>query len=140
MAKKLKADSPIKGVSKEDLLKAFEEVSRHKKNASEYAGYAGKATASAVERHGLDKTAFTMVRRMSEFETGKRDATIRALLDYAWKAGFFAQFAMFDDIRQTLRAILEDIEANDNGKAPPEGAATLDALTGTYSYDVASPK
>lgn len=131
MAKKLsKKSEDIKGISADDLKREIAEVSRQKGLASEYAGNAGKATASAIERHGLEKTAFTFARRLSDVEEGKRSAIIRSSLDYWNKLGFFDQFSLFDDIRDTLRAILEEIEQNDNSKPATEGAETIAALTG----------
>lgn len=130
MAKKLKPETVnTSGVSAEDLKKAVEEIKRQKALASEYAGNAGKATASAVERLGLEKNALTFSRRLSEMEEGKRASVIRSNLEYWHKLGFFDQFALFDDVRQTLRQILDDIEANSNDVPNTEGAATLDALT-----------
>jgi hypothetical protein len=132
VAKKLSAKSTdTKGISPDDLKREIAEVSRQKGLASEYAGNAGKATASAIERHGLEKTAFTFARRLSDVEEGKRSAIIRSSLDYWYKLGFFDQFSMFDDLRDILRTILEAVEQNDNGKPDSEGSETMKSLTGT---------
>lgn len=130
MAEKLTPTAEVKGVSPDDLRKAVAEISRQKTLASEYAGNAGKATANAVERFGLEKTALTFARRLSDVEEGKRAAIVRSSLEYWWKLGFFAQLDAFDDVANTLQQILDDIRSNDNAARPSDGAETLDDLVG----------
>lgn len=123
MAEKLRKDSPqVKGVSADDLKRVISEISRQKQLASEYAGNAGKATSNAVDQHGLEKTALTFARRLTEMEEGKRESVIRSSIEYWHKLGFFSQLSLFDDLVKTLEAILEDIRRNDN-QPKPKGAA-----------------
>lgn len=136
MAKKAKMDEgsaqEAKGISAEDLKRTIAEISRQKKLASEYAGNSGKATATAVERYGLEKTALTFARRLSEMEDGKRQAVIRASIDYWFKLGFLDQIDAFDDLIATLEAILTGAKPSeakgDGGTAGKKKTGKLDPV------------
>lgn len=101
------------GVAAEDLKRVIAEISRQKKHASEYAGLAGKATQNAVEQHGLEKTALTFARRLSDMEDGKRQGVIRAAIEYFHKLDFFAQHDAFSDLIDLMRRIVAEADAAD---------------------------
>lgn len=114
MAKTLKPDTAASAekISREDLKRVITEISRQKDLASEYAGNAGKATANAVEKFGLEKNALTFARRLSQMEDAKRQSVLRALIDYAQKLGFFDQLDAFDDLVDTLQTIVDGAGAD----------------------------
>jgi hypothetical protein len=107
MAKKQKMDGEApRGIAEADLKRVVAEIGRQKKLASEYAGNAGKATQNACEQYGLEKTALTFARRLADMEDGKRQAVIRATIDYWNKLGFFDQIDAFDDLLATFETIV----------------------------------
>ena len=108
MAKRAKPKdaSQSRGVTTEDLRRVVADISKNKTQASNYAGLAGKATQSAVEQYGLEKTALTFVRRLNDMEEGKRQSVLRSLVDYSNKLGFFDQIDAFDDLLATLEEIV----------------------------------
>lgn len=130
MAKRLKPEGApsSEGVNPVDLKRAIAEVSRLKANASEASGQVGAMTNSFVERHGLEKTAFTFVRRLNDMEEGKRASVLRSLIEYSHKMGMFAQVDAFDPFTDVLKKILADIESNDNSAKQTEGKAVVEAL------------
>lgn len=79
MAKRAKPSdaSQSRGVTAEDLRRVVADISKHKTQSSNYAGLAGKATQSAVEQYGLEKTALTFARRLNDMEEGKRQSVLR---------------------------------------------------------------
>jgi hypothetical protein len=111
MAKQVKDKTEPTGISAEDLKRVIGEAIQQKQSASEYAGMHGKVVANAVETYGIDKTAFTLSRRLSEMEEGRRAVVVRSCLDYWYKLGMFDQIDAFDDVTDTLRAILAELEA-----------------------------
>lgn len=115
----------MSGVTEEDLKKAIKEAIRLKGLASEYQGNHGKHVSNVVERHGMEKTAFTFSRRLVEMEEGKRQAIVRACLDYWNKLGFFDQIDAFDDLLDTINEIREKALT----EAPAGGDDTLDSLS-----------
>lgn len=136
MAKnKLTSADKVGGVSADDLRKAIEEISRQKGLASEYAGLAGKATQTAVERHGLEKNALTFARKIDAMEDTKRHSVVYASLDYWNKLGFFEQGDAFNDPIELFREIVAQADAARAGskpekrKLPAEDKALNDALT-----------
>ena len=121
MAKQAKATDAAKsgGVNATDLKRVVTEISRQKGRASEAAGLAGKATQQAVEQYGLEKTALTFARRISDMEEGKRQGVIRASIEYWHKLGLLDQIDMFDDLIPTLEEIVQRAHNQRGAKQDP---------------------
>jgi hypothetical protein len=100
-------------ITREQLQAVLADLIAKKDKASEYAGHVGKATQQACEQYGLDKNALSTVRRIKGMEEAKAQSFLRGVIDYAWKAGLFDQFDAFDPMADLLRAILSEIEKND---------------------------
>lgn len=114
------------GIKPSDLKRVVTDILRHKSHASENAGLAGKATASACETYGLDKGGLSFVVSLSRMEAGKRGSKLRAALDYAEKLGYFDEVDMFDDTLNTLRDILK--RAEEKAAAGPEVEPAVKSL------------
>lgn len=99
------------GISPEDFQRIITEFKRQKDLASEYAGHAGKVVQSAVERHGLERTAFSMVLRLAKLEPAKQQAAIRALFQYVERAGMLDQMDAFSDLVTELEVLIQNIKA-----------------------------
>lgn len=108
MAKNIKEKaSKPEGVSAEDLKRAVAEITRQKKSAAEYTSNAGTVARGAIEKHGLEKTAFTIARKLSEMETAKRDAIVIASLDYFEKLGFLDGGLFNEGLIARLQSIID---------------------------------
>lgn len=123
MAKKQKLDAgdAVEGVSAVDLKRVITEINRQKELASEYSGHAGKATASAVERYGLDRQALSFTRKLAGMETAKRQSTIRSAIDYFDKMGFFDDIDLFDDVIGTMERIVHRARSAEGKTADASG-------------------
>lgn len=99
------------GIDPEEFQRLIEEFKRQKDLASEYAGHAGKVVQSAVERHGLDRPAFSMTLKLSKMEVVKQQATIRAFIQYVQKAGMLDQMDAFSDLVTELEALVETLKS-----------------------------
>jgi len=119
----------LKRITAAQLKREVEEISRQKGLASEYAGNAGKATQSAVERFGLEKTALTFARRLHDMEEAKRSGVIRASIEYWVKLGFLDQLDMFSDTAEMLSDILKRAHNVQPAKKSADDAAVDEALT-----------
>lgn len=111
MAKEVKDDRSVTGIDRDELRRVIAEAIRRKQEAAEYSGMHGKVVSQAVERHGIEKNAFTFVRRMAEMEDAKRQSVLRSVIDYAFKLGFFDQLDLFDETVATLETIVNDIRS-----------------------------
>ena len=109
MAKKLKEVRPLKA---DDLKKGIEEINRQGTLASEYAGSKGKVTRDLIDRYGLDRRALSFVVGLAKADEQKRQASLRAVIDYAAKLEFFDQMDAFDDVIDTLAEIVEKARGN----------------------------
>lgn len=107
MAKDVRDAAEATGVEAADLKRVIAEAVRQKQLASEYAGNAATVTRGAVEQYGLEKTAFTFARRLSEMEDAKRDAVVVALIDYCEKLGFLDGGLFPDELIARLQAIID---------------------------------
>lgn len=107
MAEKLKADAAApKGIAEKDLKRVVKDIIRHKQNASENAGLAGKATSQAVEQYSLDPKALgIVVGLVKKNDLAKAMGTLRSIVDYADKAGLFDQIDAFDDVHEIFERI-----------------------------------
>lgn len=129
MARKLtsktaKAEKKDGEISADDMKREIANVNRQKANAAEYAGHAGQAAKNAIERYGLDRTAFTFVTRLSRMEETKRDAAIRSTVVYASKAGMFDQLDAFSNFADVLEEIAAEIRGRRPSSRGAEDAAT----------------
>lgn len=129
MAKRAKPSdaSQSRGVTAEDLKRVINDISKNKSQASNYAGLAGKATQSAVEQYGLEKTALTFTRRLNDMEAGKRQSVLRSLVDYADKLGHFDQIDAFDDLIPILKRIVDRAHNSRGGERTED--TTISELT-----------
>lgn len=130
MAREVKEKKSETGIAREDLRRVLAEATRQKRNASEYSGLHGKVVANAVEQYGIEKTAFTFTRRLSEMEEGKRQAIIRSLLDYGHKAGFFDQLDLFDETVVLLETIAAEIKGRRHNQGGADSKVVDDLLDG----------
>lgn len=131
MAKKLKDAPAAAGVAKKDLKSVIADINRLKDSASEASGLAGKRTQQACEQYGLEKTALTFTARLERMEPAKRGGIVRSLHEYFHKAGFYDQIDAFDDVVDTLKSIIADIEGDGGDDKPRERDDTImDDLVG----------
>lgn len=129
MAKEIKDKRSETGIPAQDLQRVIKEAIRQKQQASEYSGLHGRVVSSAVERYGIEKNAFTAIRRASEMEDTKRQAFVRSFIDYAHKMGFFDQLDLLDDTVATMRLIIEAVDARKHNERRAD-ADVHDALAG----------
>lgn len=131
MVKKMAPSTAPAGVSAEDIKRVVDDINRHKENASENAGLAGKATQQACDRYNLDKTALTFSARMKRMETAKRQGIMRGSLDYWDKLGFFDEIDAFDDLIPAMERIIERAHAREgkSAKADPAVSSLLGGAT-----------
>lgn len=106
----------IKTIPKAELRSLVREATSAKEAAAEASGEHGAIVKNACERFGIEKNAFSWVRRLNDMEGPKRMAVIRQLLDFSSKLGFFDQIDAFDDVIP----VLEQITADAKGKQAPE--------------------
>ena len=107
-------------ITTEDLKRVIAEAVRQKQLAAEYNSNAATVTRGAVDQYGLEKTAFTFARRLSELEDGKRDGIVVALLDYCEKLGFLDGGLFPEEMIDRLKAT---IERNHNAARPKRSKA-----------------
>ena len=113
-------------ISKEDLKRVVGEVQRHKNSASEYAGYAGQAAKTAIERHSLDRKAFSFVAGLSKMDAAKRQTTLRSVLEYAHKLDMFADVDAFDNILDRMDEITAEVrDRGEKGRPADPVISTL---------------
>lgn len=118
MAEKL-TSSPPSRFSKDDLERVVRDINRHKENASEHSGLAGKATQNAAELYNLDKTALTFVSRLKRKDPSQSMATLCAVIHYAETLGLLDQVDMFNDAIAAMEEVILRARQGHNG---PESA------------------
>jgi hypothetical protein len=129
MAKEIKDKRNETGIPAQDLQRVIKEAVRQRQQAAEYSGLHGRVVSGAVERYGIEKNAFTAVRRASEMEETKRQSFVRSFIDYSYKMGFFDQLDLLDDTVATLRKIIEDVDNRKHNERTGDTDVT-DALAG----------
>jgi aconitase B len=92
-----------KGITPEQLKRTLHDASLQRDKAAEATAEQASIMRAAIEQHGLDKTALTFSRRLETFEASKRNATIRAALEYWAKLGYFDQRDAFDDMLEMIQ-------------------------------------
>jgi hypothetical protein len=90
------------GISPDELRGVLTKAQTEKAKAGEHTAEQSSIIRNAIEQYGLDRTALAMTRRLAGFEDSKRQATLRALLEYCAKMGFFDQTDAFDDIMAVI--------------------------------------
>jgi hypothetical protein len=129
MAKKIKqtASAASGGVPAEDLKRVVKEFHRQTAQAAEYNGRAGQAIKTIIDNHNLDRKAFRFALGLSKMEETKRQATLRALIDYAHKLEMFDAVDAFDDIVSRMEQISEEIRSRSDkpGKTDSVVSAVL---------------
>lgn len=120
MARKLSAKAekakPEGGIPADELKRVVKEYQRQAAHASEYSGLAGQAVKTAIDRFSIDRKALRFVLGLSKMEEVKRQATIRQTIELAHKLDFFASVDAFDDVIDTMEAIVSEIR--NRGSAP----------------------
>lgn len=112
MVKKMKAaNAGSKGITADDLKRVVKEFAHQSASASEYAGHAGQVIKTAIDQHNLDRKALRFTLGLSKMEEVKRQATIRALIEYAHKLDMFAAVDAFDDLIDTMETICADVRS-----------------------------
>ncbi|QDC00370.1 hypothetical protein [Mesorhizobium sp. 8] len=119
--KKADAAPSTSEISAEDLKRVVKEYGKQVANAAEYQGLAGQAIKTAIERHNLDRKAFRFTLGLSKMEEQKRQATLRGLLEYCHKMGFFDQTDAFDDIVDRMETIAAEIREGAGEPAKQDG-------------------
>lgn len=99
------------GLDAGEFQRVIGEINRQKKNASEYQGMAGKLTRDAIDQHSLDRVAFAFIMRLSRMDEAKKQAAIRAFIDYAERAGFLDQLDAFSDLTDLLAGMVDRLKA-----------------------------
>lgn len=122
MARKIGAVEPD-GISADELRGLLAKAQAEKSKSAEHTAEQSTILRTAIEQHGLDRTALTMTRRLAGFEEAKRQATLRAFLEYAAKMGFFDQTDAFDDIVDVVQKTVSGAKS-----AAPKNRAKLDAV------------
>lgn len=101
------------------------EINRQKGHASEYAGAAGKLTREAIDKHALDRKAFSFVVQLSKMDEAKRQGVIRALIDYVERGGMLDQVDAFNDLTSQLKALVDRLEGRIPNRPRDEGFESL---------------
>lgn len=126
--KKKDAQPSAGEISADELKRVIKEHGRQSSSASEYAGLAGQAVKTAIDRYSLDRKAFRYILGMNKQEEQKRQATIRQTIELAHKAGFFDQTDAFDDVLDRMEEIIAEVRARRDGGGTKQDE-TLSALT-----------
>jgi len=92
---------------KDALNKALAEGSKAKEHNAEVS----TIVRGALEKFGIDRTAFAMTRRIHKMGDDARQATLRDMLNLFVVAGFFDQRDAFDDPLEKLVAKLQEGKA-----------------------------
>lgn len=125
MAKRAKLNqAPKEAITPERFREVVAELVEAKAKASEASGSVGKMTSQAVDTYGLEKNAFTFVRKLMGMETAKRQAAIRATIDYADKAGMLAQKDAFNDVLGLMAEIVKRHHNGPEAEAPAAAEKT----------------
>jgi hypothetical protein len=102
-----KASADEGAIDRADFQRDVAELQRQDKIRGEYQSNLANGTQRVVEKYGLEKTAFTFVRRLAKMEPAKRQAVLRGVITYADLLAYFDQLDAFDDLRDTLGRILD---------------------------------
>lgn len=111
MAKRI-GKNEATGIASDELRGILAKAQTEKVKAGEHTAEQSSIIRNAIEQYGLDRTALAMTRRLAGFEDGKRQATLRALLEYCAKMGFFDQTDAFDDIMAVIDAAVRGGKAS----------------------------
>lgn len=107
-------------VEADELKRIVKEYERQAAHASEYAGHAGNVVKQAVERYHLDRKAIRFVLGLAKMEETKRQATLRAVMEYAHKLDMFASVDAFDDVIDTMETIVSEARGNEGRTRPAD--------------------
>lgn len=102
-------------ISKDELERVVRDINRHKENASEHSGLAGKATQNACELYNLDKAALSFVTRLKRKDPFQAQATLCALIYYAETLGLLDQVDMFNDAVAAMEEVILRARNGHNG-------------------------
>lgn len=128
MAREVKEELEPTGIDAADLNRVLREAIRQKRLASEASGLHGKIVSNAAQQYGIERTAFSLTRRLLELEPDRRQAIMRAMLDYWHKAELFSSIDLFDEMGVTLETILNDIRLRrHNMTAAPAASDPINA-------------
>lgn len=122
MAEKLTSSPPAR-FSKEDLERVVRDINRHKENASEHSGLAGKATQNACELYNFDKTALGFITRLKRKDPAQSQATLCAVIFYAETLGLLDQVDMFNDAVAAMEEVILRARQGHNGPESPAAKA-----------------
>jgi hypothetical protein len=105
VAKKISKNEAT-GIAPDELRGVLSKAQTEKAKAGEHTAEQSSIIRNAIEHYGLDRTALAMTRRLAGFEDSKRQATLRALLEYCAKMGFFDQTDAFDDMLDVVETAI----------------------------------
>lgn len=101
MAKKITRDDNAQ-IDAGELQSLLDSALEQASKASEYTAEHGNIIRLALDRFGIDRTAFSMARRLYKQEESRREATLRDFIKVCGLLGFFDQRAAFDDVFDAL--------------------------------------
>jgi hypothetical protein len=107
MARKIKRDDNSRIIPGE-LRALFDSASEQAAKAAEFTAEHGNILRNGLERFGVDRTAFTLARKLYKMEESRREGTLRDLIKLCSLLGFFDQRSAFEDV---YAALMEQIGA-----------------------------
>ena len=110
MAKKIKRDDNSR-IDPGELRALFESASEQAAKAAEFTAEHGNILRNGLERFGVDRTAFTLARKLYKMEESRREGTLRDLLKLCGILGFFDQRSAFEDVYQQLAELIGKTKA-----------------------------
>jgi hypothetical protein len=111
------------GVDAKDLQRVVSEMVRQGDNISESTADLGNYVKGQIKHFGLDRGALAAIKKASKMEAAKRQSYLSAVIDYAWKMGYFAQLSLFDDVTHVFRRILAEAGVDERAAPVQDGPA-----------------
>lgn len=108
--------------TKKQIERAMQSAAKARQEAAEATGQHGQMVKEFVEKHGVERKAFTWARNLYEAAEDKRQMVIRDFLDICKELGFLDQQDMFDN--------LDDRVVPLNAKGQTVEEATAEELAG----------
>ncbi|WP_099863805.1 hypothetical protein [Pararhizobium haloflavum] len=133
MAKRAKMDAASSqeakgGVKADDLKRVVGEILRHKEAASESNGLAGQHAKNSIERYNLDRKALSIITGLKKSDESKRQATLRCLIEYSGKMGFFDQQDAFSDVIEVMRDIVTKADKRETDPPKSKGDDVVSSM------------
>jgi hypothetical protein len=101
MAKTIKRDGNSR-MDAGELRALLDSASEQAAKAAEFTAEHGNILRNGLERFGVDRTAFTLARKLYKMEESRREGTLRDFIRLCGLLGFFDQRSAFEDVYQAL--------------------------------------